>query len=155
MDEDDPNPAPGTQTPGQPPAQPGQQPPAGQQPGQPPTQPGQQPPAGQTQQTQAKPGQPQQQQPAKPGQPAPVNPQQVNAMTQLKTATGNAKLNPAKAAAAASVAQNNPQALNPDQKAQLQQVGQAVAPGLDNPQDIAKIKSVLPTATNPAAQPPK
>ena len=156
MDEADPNPAPGTQAPatGTTPPAAGTTPPK---PGQPPVAPGTTPPAGQAPAVPGqppKPGQPVAA-PAKPGQTAPTNPAQVTAMTQLKQATGNAKIVPDKAAAAAAVAQTNPQALNPDQKAQLQQVGQAVAPALDNPQDIAKIKSILPTATNPAAQPPK
>ena len=156
MDEADPNPAPGTQAPatGTTPPAAGTTPPK---PGQPPVAPGTTPPAGQAPAVPGqppKPGQPVAA-PAKPGQTAPTNPAQVTAMTQLKQATGNANIVPNKAAAAAAVAQTNPQALNPDQKAQLQQVGQAVAPALDNPQDIAKIKSILPTATNPAAQPPK
>ena len=149
VDEADPNPAPGTQVPA-----PGTTPPK---PGQPPVAPGTTPsaaPAPAVPGQPPKPGQPPVA-PAKPGQSTPTNPAQVTAMTQLKQATGNAKIVPDKAAAAAAVAQTNPQALNPDQKAQLQQVGQAVAPALDNPQDIAKIKSILPTATNPAAQPPK
>jgi hypothetical protein len=166
VDEADPNPAPGTQAPAPgtqapapgttPPAQGTTTPPAQgttpPKPGQPPAAPGTTAPAGQAT---TPPGQT-----PKPGQPAtppaaPTNPAQVTAMTQLKQATGNAKIVPNKAAAAAAVAQSNPQALNPDQKAQLQQIGQAVAPAIDNPQDIAKIKSILPTATNPAAQPPK
>lgn len=150
--------APVTPTPGQPtkPAVPGQQQTA---PGQP-AKPGQQTqptnpaaPGGQAQQVQQ--GQ-QQATPGQPAQPAPVTPQQTSAMTQLKTATGNTKLNPAKAAAAASVVQQNPQgvnALNPDQKAQMQQLGASMAPIVNNPQNIAKIKSMMPAGQ--AQQQPK
>lgn len=121
------SPTPAQPTGATPPTPPGQAP----KPGQPPV------PAGQT----PKPGQPQQ--PQQPGQAIAPPPQQVAAMNQLKNATGNAKIIPVKAAQAAAAAQVDPTKLTADQKAQLQQVGTALSPEV-NPQNINKIKSMLP-----------